>query len=1059
MNDLRSRTALTLFATFLLFCSLLQAQSTDATVAGQVTDSSGRVVPGVQVTFTNLNTNITYNGQTDGQGSYRVSALKPGLYRANISKEGFASIVKGDIELHVQDQVSINFTLRVGSVSETVTVEAGAPLINTESSAVGGVVDNAQIRQMPINGRNYLDLMQLVPGVTINRQADQGSDVATPILGERGGNSGFLIDGLDNNDQVGGGAAAQFNQETIAEFRVATTGYKAEFGHSSGGVVNVITRSGTNQWHGVASLYHRNNVFDSANTSALEPAPDPVFTEVPFLLRWDYSVAGGGPLIKDKMFMFASVERIREARRLNFVFPPSTPHAVQSFENGFNNPNANRETRIFGKLDEQFSRHRLTQEINLTNSSVKDFLPLSQATNLPSTRTNSSARHLLLGFSDTMLLGNLDHPFILNLRGQYRGEPSSVGPAHPDAGPFTFLVMFSNLTSGQLIGDLGIVNFGSSLTPSHLDQKYGAAGVGLSKDIGRHSVKLGWDFLRTQVDGIEANQEINQVFATLDDFAQFGPINSGMFSLLTTGGATPEANRIRLRNNYTGLYLQDDWKVSGKLTLNVGLRWDYDSEFETKTNVSPRLGFAYALTPRTVVRGSWGFFYDHFRLGLARDIPGFGGADLRTIQPISIPRLFYGNPSTFIDILGGICVNKVLTDAQVAAQGLTCPFGAVPYYGVDHLNSVVASGHAPIPANSVVNAGNVEQLSGLTPQQFADAASVAVGQQPGYFYFGPFGALSWNAFGNGGAYPVVIDPRFKTPYTSSYSLTLEHQFTDSLMVGADYFHKDIRNISGVRQTNISFDNRIPGNEFGGTPFENGYGPWYSGTYDGAVLRVSKRFSRRFSISGSYNYVHATDDALCSNFDTTLTGLCYPTDSFVGQTTVVTDPATGQTNASGAFIASNGNLVPQAGIFWNGPRLDRGPSDLALTHTLQASGLVELPWKFEVSNIFRLQSGFRFSRHLLNAIDQDGNFANNLVDFYAGRNHFQAPAFVNMDMRISRRFDIGERLRVHAMFEFFNLFNNANPAAVEVTPEQPTPFGKPLQVLPGREGQIGLRIEF
>lgn len=107
----------------------------------------------------------------------------------------------------------------------------------------------------------------------------------------------------------------------------------------------------------------------------------------------------------------------------------------------------------------------------------------------------------------------------------------------------------------------------------------------------------------------------------------------------------------------------------------------------------------------------------------------------------------------------------------------------------------------------------------------------------------------------------------------------------------------------------------------------------------------------------------------------------------------------------------------------------------------------------------MQSGFRYTRHLQVAIDQDGNFVNNLVDFYAGRNHFQAPAFTNMDMRISRPFRIGERVKVNAMFEFFNLFNNANPAAVELTPQQPTPVGKPLQVLPGREGQIGLRIEF
>jgi hypothetical protein len=1064
MKNLPCRAAFFMLSAILFLPSLAYAQATNATVTGQITDQSGRVVTGVQITFTNLNTNVTSATQSNSQGNYRLAALTPGIYRANVSKDGFASIVKGDVELHVQDEASINFTLRVGSVAEVVTVQAGAPLINTESSAVGAVVDNQQIEKMPLNGRNYLDLMQLVPGVAINRQANQGSDVATPVLGERGGNSGFLIDGMENNNEVGGGAAAQFNEDSIAEFRVNTTGYKAEFGHSSGGVINVITRSGTNQWHGTASLFHRNNVFDSSNTSGLVPAPDPVFTEVPYLLRWDYGLTVGGPILKDKVFMTASVERIRESRELNFVFPANTPPEIQRFESGFDNPNANRETRIFGKLDERLGRHSLTQEINLTNSSVKDFLPLSQATDLPSTRTNSNARHLLLGFSDTILLGQQDSPFILNLRGQYRGEPSALGPAHPDAGPYTYLIMFSNYTTGLLVGDLGIVNFGSSLTRSTLDQKYGAFGANLAKDVGRHSFKFGWDFLRTHVDGVEANLQINQVFATLNDFTQFGPIDSGLFSLYTVGGATPDANQLHLRNNYSGLYLQDDWKVTSKLTLNLGARWDYDSQFKTTTNISPRIGFAWAMTPKTVVRGSWGLFYDHFRLGLARDIPGFGGADLRTLQPISIPRLFYGNPSTFIDILGGLCVDKVHTDAEVASQGLTCPYGASnPYYGVDHLNSVVAAGHAPIPDNSVVNLGNVQNLTGYSPQEFVDAASAAVGQSPGYFYFGPFGALTWNAFGNGGAYPVVIDPGFKTPYTSSYSLTVEHQFGDSLMVGADYFRKDIYNISGVRQTNLSFDNRIPGNEFSGSPIENGYGPWYAGTYDGAVLRVNKRFGRRFSISGSYNYVHEVDDALCSNFDTGLNGTCYPTDSFIGTATLVTDPGNGKTNADGPFVASNGNFVPKAGTFWNGPRLDRGPSDFALTHTLQVSGLVSLPWKLELSNIFRMQSGFRYSRQLLSPIDQDGNFVNNLVDFYAGRNHFQTPAFANLDTRISRSFKVGERVKIHALFEVFNLFNNANPAAVQARdlPPSPlvTPFGKPLQVLPGREGQVGLKIEF
>lgn len=1052
---MRASAVLLLFV--IVMSSFVAAQTTSATLSGRVVDPSNAAITGAAVTLTNLDTNARYDGRTNDEGSYSVGGLPPGSYRVEFKKEGFKTLLKDPVVLHVQDVLALNVSMQIGTAAESITVSGAVALVDTETSTQGEVLDNQLIRDMPVNGRNYLDLMQLVPGVTINRQANQGSDVATPVLGERGGNTGYFIDGLDNTNQLNGGAAAQFNQETIGEFRVETTGYKAEFGHASGGVVNVITRSGTNTWHGVGSAFHRNSVFDSANTSGLVPAPDPAFTKVPPLVRWDYTLAGGGPLVKDKVFVFASAERIHESRRLNFVFPEGTPAPLQEFENSFNNASATRETRVFGKLDEQLGRHHLTEEVNWTNQVIRDFLPLSQATNLPSTRTNSSARRLLLGFSDTILLGQQNDPFLLTVRGQYRGEPSFVGPAHPEAGPATAFFIFSGYETGSLGGDLGSFTYGTMLTASTIDQKYASLGASLAKHWGKHNFKLGWDFLRTKVDGNEANAVRDQLFATLDDFLTFGPIDAGLFTVTTIGGLTPEANLIKLRNNYNGLYLQDDWKPTSKLTLNLGVRWDYDSEFRTKTNVAPRLGFAFALTSKTAIRGSWGLFFDRFRLGLARNIPEFGGADLRLHQPLSIPRLFYGNPSIALSLIGP-CADPVRTDAEVQAQGLTCPFGPFPYYGVDHLNKVVAGGHSPIPANVPVNETNIQQLSGLSPQQWLDAASASVGKPSGYFYWGPFGVLSWEGFGPSGSYPVVVDPSFKTPYTSSYTFSVEHQLSPSLMIGADYFHKDIYHILGVRQTNLDFANRIPGNENVGTAV-NGYGPWYAGTYNGFGVRFEKRFDHRFSLAGSYNYSHAIDDALCSDFVSSLGGTCFPTDAFIGQTTEVTDPGSGKTNADGPFTASNGNYVPKAGIFWNGPSLDTGPSDFALTHVFQLNGSLQLPLKFEVSSIFRAQSGFHFSRQLLVPVDQDGNSNYNLVDFEAGRNHFIAPAFVNMDMRVAREFRFNERVKLRAMFELFNVFNNANPAAVETIPQQPTPLGKPLQVLPGREGQIGLRLEF
>ena len=119
----------------------------------------------------------------------------------------------------------------------------------------------------------------------------------------------------------------------------------------------------------------------------------------------------------------------------------------------------------------------------------------------------------------------------------------------------------------------------------------------------------------------------NQIFATIDDYLTFGPVNSGIFLLLEGGGLTPEANEIHLRNNYNGLYVQDDWKLAKNLTLNLGLRWEHDSEFTSKRNFSPRLGVAWAVTPKTVIRAHFGKFYDQFRLGLASRVPAFGGSD------------------------------------------------------------------------------------------------------------------------------------------------------------------------------------------------------------------------------------------------------------------------------------------------------------------------------------------------------------------------------------------------------------------------------------------------
>jgi outer membrane receptor for ferrienterochelin and colicin len=1058
-----------------------------ATLSGTVTDQKGSSVPKVSITILSIDQGLKRQTTTDDDGNFTMLLLPPGTYIVTAQRAGFDVTEVKDIVLHVGDAQDLKIELKIGSVSERVTVEGSAlPLLQTETSSTGSIITPEQIDRMPINGRNYLDLMQLVPGVTINQQADQGTDAATPILGERGGNAVFLIDGLPNSDEVNGGAASQFNQDSILEFRVETAGYKAEYGHGSGGIVNVVSKSGTDDWHGGASLFHRNYKLDSSDIRGQSSAP--------FLLRWDPTAYLGGPIVKDKVFLFGSVERIREDRSLNFQFPPTTPPVIQQVEEPFNQDSDTYDTRVRGRLDEVLGSHRLTEQINLTNNHVTNFLPLSQATSLPSSRNNIDTRYLMVGFSDTATVGERSNPFLLNYYVQYRGEPTYEYPSHPQAGDALISQnLFSSSDTGDINGDQGIIRHGPSYDSLSLDENYVSAGANLSRQLKRHTIKFGWDFQRSHVDGREPDNNFVQVYGLTSDIPIYGPLDSAIQLVSTVGGLTPQDNLIHLRDNYDGLFVQDDWKVARNVTLNLGVRWDYDSVFPNKANISPRVGLAWLVTPNTVVRGSFGIFYDHFRMGLARDIPAFGGANLVSEFGISYPRLFYGNPGTLTELFvsGGTntpCVAQTLTDAQIAATGAQCTFdGAVqtghPLYGVDHLNDIVAAGHAPIPAGAVVDITNVQALTGLTPQQFANAASVSVGEAPGWFTYDQFGHLSnQSEFGAVSNLPITVDPNFRTPYTRNYDVSVQHQFNENMMFEVTYYHKDIRNVLGVRDTNLAFDARLPGKGGDlipgtGNSLILGYGPWYQGTYNGLVFHFRKRMSKQFTLDASYTWAHDIDNTLSSNLLSefqTGAGLGFgdsagPDDSFVGVPPVVTDPKTGQTNANGPFVASNGNPVPQAGIFYNGPNLDKGPSDLARNHTFLVHGILNLPWKFNFSSIFTTESGFHYSSHLVQGLDVDGDGLFTGVDFfqscgsavYAGgcRNYFEAPVYVNVDARLGRRFDIGERVKINAYFEMFNLFNRANAAAVEETPGQPTLFGQPLQVLPGREGQVGIRIDF
>jgi outer membrane receptor protein involved in Fe transport len=1063
-NDRRALSILLVFF-LLLGASSTGAQTTTSTIGGTVTDASGAVVPGAEITVSGTTLAAARSATTDASGVYRLTALPAGIYTLTVSARGFARRTLPDLEVTINRVVIVDVALQPEGVEEV--IEVSTPLVDVTTSETGATITPRQISELPVNGRNYLDLLQLVPGVAINRQVDPDSDRANPVLGERSGNNNFLIDGMPNKDTVNGGPAQQFTQESIAEFQVLTNGYKAEFGQASGAVVNVITKSGSNVYHGIGSLFIRDDALDASNSldeTRTEPLP---------LSRYTYGASGGGPVVRDKVFFFGSAGRIDEDRQLDFKYPDTGSAEVNQLlraqEAPFDVPTKTAETRAFVKFDEQVGPHQLTQQINYTDSELRNFLPLSSSNSLPSARNDTDASRLLLGFGDTALLGNQANPYVLSLRAAFRNEDSDTRPSQTTlTGSTAYNPYDSRCTPAtcQIFGNLPTASFGNLRTPNFLEQQYTSFNASINKLFGSHDLKFGVNFLRTEADGVEARLQQNQLFATTDDFARFGAATAGVYLLADAGGLTPRDDEIHLRNNYTGLFVQDDWKLFDNLTLNLGLRWDYDSEFEATDNYAPRVGASWSITPKTVARANFGIYYDQFRLGLARNVPAFGGTDQRNVQYLVFPRGFYGSPSFVSSIAllsglpGGCFANNLFgnpTDAQIAAAGTRCPLSpALPFIGVDRLNNVVAAGRSPIPANTVITADNVQSLTGLTPQQYADQASTAIGQPTGYFVFGPTGLLT-NVIIPAQPRPTAVADSFDTPHTLGFNVGVQHELADDMAIAVDYFHRDIRNLLGLRSANIAFESRVLGRRFL-PPFTQGpirtFGPFYEGTYDAVIVDFRKRFGHGFTLGASYTYADAVDNSL--GIDSS------PSDSFIGTVPAVTEPSTGRSNTNGAFTRANGTLVQEAGTFLNGPDRDKGPSDLAIDHVFQANGLVQLPYDILVSGIFRAQSGFHFSRQPAAGVlvDPDGDSSVNAIDVDAGRNAFTSPPFVNLDMRFSKRFRLGGRVTAEGLIEFFNVFNRQNPAAVGRRTDVPLePFAESIQVLRGREGQIGFRIEF
>src|SRR2546425_10886741 len=288
------------FMATLVFVSLVTAQGVRATVVGRVTDDTGAVVPGAKITITNVGTNDSPSVIVNDSGEYAVPQLAPGQYAVTAEYAGFNKVVRSGIVLETGQQARIDIALKVGTVSEEVEVSAAAPLVTTENASIGNVVDQKKIVELPLNGRDYLQLAFLQPNVFAPAQnSTLGFRGGLNVAGNSEVANQYLLDGVDNNDETTNQPLHRPVLDSVREFRVLTGTYSAEYGRQSGGQVIVTTKSGTNAFHGTAWDFYRNSVLDARNFFSPRKLS---------LIRNQYGATLGGRIRRDKTFFFVGWE-------------------------------------------------------------------------------------------------------------------------------------------------------------------------------------------------------------------------------------------------------------------------------------------------------------------------------------------------------------------------------------------------------------------------------------------------------------------------------------------------------------------------------------------------------------------------------------------------------------------------------------------------------------------------------------------------------------------------------------------------------------------------------
>jgi hypothetical protein len=604
-------------------------QSVDyGSIGGRVLDPSGAAVAGARVSARHIDTNVTTTAVTEGSGRFRLPALRIGNYELIVRQAGFkdASV---QLTLSAGAAFEVPVSLQVADVSAEVTVAAGTPVLDAARSQITATVSEIEVRNLPLNGRNFQELALVVTGVSpTNLNSTQLFPETSAVLGaslsvgsQRNLSNNFIVDGLSANDDAAALGGITYAVDAVEQFQVVTSGGQAELGRALGGYMNVVTRSGTNVLHGTAYAYVRDDGLNAPNSLSGTTLP---------MDQWQYGGSLGGPIARNRTFYFANIEQRRlDQTGLTTIATPSTAlinarlasagyHAPPVATGIYPNPIDS--TNLIGKIDhEANARGRFGVRLSLYDVSSQNARGAG-GLNAPSASSNLDNLDRTIAASHTI---SLSARTLLETRAQSASSRLDAPPSDP---------------IGPAVSIAGVAVFGtSSGSPTHRKNTMYQIVSNLSHQAGAHALRAGVDVLIND-DRIVYPRAVrgSYVFSSLANFLA-GVYNNAGFT------QTFAVSEVVQQNPNVGMYVQDEWKLDSDLTLNAGVRYDLQFLETINTdldNISPRVGVAWSPFDdrRTIVRGSAGMFYDRVPLrAVANALLAAGNTtDLAQLRQISV---------------------------------------------------------------------------------------------------------------------------------------------------------------------------------------------------------------------------------------------------------------------------------------------------------------------------------------------------------------------------------------------------------------------------------------